>query len=87
MSGNNPPSAAATARALEATQSQKRSVQASFDGERHTLSLTFSDVLDFPSPYICMKGLLGGPVDVLNLSAWPHIPKRICTAQLPLQPF
>lgn len=32
MSGTNPPSSAATARALEATQSLKRSVQAAFDG-------------------------------------------------------
>ena len=64
MSGNNPPSAAATARALEATQSLKRSVQASFDGECQTLSLTFSDVLDFLRLCIDIKGLLGGPVYV-----------------------
>ena len=32
MSGTNPPSSAATARAFEATQSLKRSVQAAFDG-------------------------------------------------------
>ena len=33
MSTNNPPSAAATARALEATQNLKRSVAAAFDGQ------------------------------------------------------
>ena len=33
MSGNNPPSAAATARALDANQNLKRSVQSAFDGK------------------------------------------------------
>ena len=37
MTTNNPPSAAATARASDATQTLKRSVAAAFDGEHNII--------------------------------------------------
>lgn len=45
MSGTNPPSSAATARALEATQNLKRSVQAAFDGTIRSFPLLCSSIL------------------------------------------
>ena len=53
MSTNNPPSAAATARALEATQNLKRSVAAAFDGKHKSFHLLPST--SFSSLPECLK--------------------------------
>ena len=49
MNGTNPPSSAATARALEDKQSLKRSVQAAFDGKIRCLYYPWLLVLLFYS--------------------------------------
>lgn len=49
MNGTNPPSSAATARALEDKQSLKRSVQAAFDGKIRCLCYPWLLVLLFYS--------------------------------------
>ena len=70
MSTNNPPSAAATARALEATQNLKRSVAAAFDGESHSFHLLTST--SFSSLPDCVKNTCMVAVSFPMSSSPPH---------------